>query len=228
MFDFLFLDLDDTILDFRKAEYVAIGKTIQEFGLEPTETLRALYSRINDEHWKRLERGELTRDQVRVGRFSAFFGQMGLEIDPAACAKCYVKNLGTGHYFLPGALEALQTLQGKYRLFLASNGTSTVQRPRIESAGIAPYFEQIFISHELGVNKPSREFFERCFARIPGFDPGRCLMVGDSLSSDIQGGSNAGLATCWVNPQKKSHPETVRVDYQIESFAQLPGLLEQL
>lgn len=228
MFEFLFLDLDDTILDFRKSEYVAIGKTISQLGLEPTEERRGIYSRINDEHWKRLERGELTRDQVRVGRFEVFLRQMGIEANPAACARQYEMNLSTCHYFLPGAQEALQALQGKYRMFLASNGTFTVTRPRIQSAGLEPYFEDIFISSELGANKPSREFFDLCFARISGFDPRRCLMVGDSLSSDILGGSNAGLATCWVNPKKEAHPDRIRVDYEIESFACLPQLLASL
>ncbi len=222
----LFLDLDDTILDFHKAEFVALGKTLAEFGVEPTRENRDLYSRINKGCWSALERGEITRDQVRIGRFQGFLQAMGLEGDPEAWADRYEGNLSVGHYFLPGALEALQQLHGKYRLFLASNGLARVQAGRLSSAQIRPYFEDIFISQDIGANKPSREYFDRCFARISGLRREECMIVGDSLSSDILGGQNAGIATCWVNPNHLPRKPEIRVDYEIEHLAQLPELLE--
>lgn len=228
MIEFLFLDLDDTILDFHKAEHIALAKTLQSFGLEPTADVLNLYSRINKEHWERLERKELTREEVLVGRFGELFSQTGLQVDAEKCARTYEGNLSIGHYFLPGALEAVQSLSKKYKLYLASNGTSRVQAGRLESANISQYFEEVFISQDIGVNKPDPEYFRRCFARIPDFDKSKAMIVGDSLSSDILGGIQAGIATCWVNPQRKPHSESVKPDYEIAALHQLEALLETI
>lgn len=226
MIEFLFLDLDDTILDFRKAEYIALGKTFGALGLEATDAIRTRYSQINRACWQMLERGELTRDQVLLRRFSDLFSEQGMEVDAAECARLYARNLSVGHYFLPGAQEAMERLSQKYRLFLASNGTADVQRSRMASADLYRFFEKIFISQEVGHNKPAKEYFDLCFARIPGFDPQKAMIVGDSLTSDIQGGINAGIRTCWVNPKHDPGRADIRPDYQIEALHQLEALLE--
>ena len=226
MIEFLFLDLDDTILDFQKAERLALAKTLEPFGLPPTDTVLARYHEINREHWERLERKELTRQQVLVGRFAALFAEMGLSAQAEQVARAYEENLSQGHYFLPGAEEALKSLSKKYKLYLASNGTARVQAGRLKSAGIIPYFQEIFVSEEMGYNKPDPAYFDACFARIPGFRKDRAMMVGDSLTSDILGGIQAGIATCWVNPHHKTG--SIRPDYEIESIVQLEALLKNL
>lgn len=226
MIEFLFLDLDDTILDFQKAERLALAKTLESFGLPPTDTVLARYHEINREHWERLERKELTRQQVLVGRFAALLAEMGLSAQAEQVARAYEENLSQGHYFLPGAEEALQSLSEKYKLYLASNGTARVQAGRLKSAGIIPYFQEIFVSEEMGYNKPDPAYFDACFARIPGFRKDRAMMVGDSLTSDILGGIQAGIATCWVNPRHKTG--SIRPDYEIERIVQLEALLKNL
>ena len=228
MVEFLFLDLDDTILDFQKAEHVALSKTLREFGLEPTERVLKRYNLINKAHSEALERKELTREQVLVGRFQVLFEEMGITVEPVQVARSYEHNLSIGHWFLPGAEEAVERLSKKYKLYLASNGTAKVQAGRLASANISRFFEEVFVSQEIGANKPSPEYFERCFARIPGLDKSKTIMVGDSLTSDILGGQNAGIATCWVNPHHKQGREDIRVDYEIESLSQLEDLLESL
>ena len=227
MIEFLLLDLDDTILDFHKAERIALSKTFRDFGLEPREEVLELYHKINKWHWEQLELGIMTRDQVLVGRFDRLFQELGMEVDAAACMKRYEHNLSIGHYFLPGAEEAVKKLHEKYRLFLVSNGTATVQHGRLTSAGLYPYFEQVFISQNIGYNKPDKAYFDRCFERIPGFAPEKALMVGDSLTSDIKGGINAGLKTVWINPRHKPCGD-IRPDYEIEGLPQLEALLEEL
>ena len=227
MIRFLFLDLDDTILDFHKAERLAIAKTFRGFGLEPTEEVLQRYHEINIRHWQMLERGELTREQVLVNRFGALFAEMHMKVDPELCARTYEHNLGIGHYFLPGAEEAVKRLSQKYRMFLASNGTASVQDSRLTSAGLYPYFEQVFISQKLGYNKPAREYFDACYAMIPDFQPEEAVMVGDSLTSDILGGINGGLRTVWVNPGHKPCGE-IHPDFEIESITQLEELLDTL
>lgn len=228
MVEFLLLDLDDTILDFHKAEGIAIRKTIASFGVDPTDEVCERYSVINKAHWEMLERKELTREQVVVQRFARLFEELDVPVDAAQCAACYEENLSVGHYFLPGAEAALEILSKKYRLFLASNGTARVQACRLKSANISGYFEKIFISQEIGANKPSVEYFSRCFAQIPGFDREKAMIVGDSLTSDILGGINAGIRTCWVNPNQKPGRPDIVPDYQIPGIAQLPALLEGL
>ena len=226
MFDILLIDLDDTVLDFKKAEALAVSKTISSFSLAPTPEVLHRYHIINKMHWEMMERKEINREQVLVGRFEMLFREMGVNVDPVLCARTYEGNLSQGHYFLPGAPEALEQLSQNYRLFLASNGTARVQAGRLESAGISHYFENIFISENIGVNKPDKGYFDRCFAQIQDFDPEKTLIVGDSLSSDILGGKNAGIATCWVNPEGKEAPADLQPDYQIQALAQLPQLLQ--
>jgi 2-haloacid dehalogenase len=228
MVEFLFLDLDDTILDFHKAERLALAKTIREFGLEPTEEVLARYHMINKWHWEQLELGKLTRAEVLENRFGVLFEEFGIRASKTDCAKAYEYNLSQGHYFLPGAEETVDALSKRYRLFLASNGTASVQKGRMTSANLYRFFEKVFVSQEIGHNKPSVEYFRGCFAQIPDFDPARALMVGDSLTSDIRGGINAGIRTCWVNPSHAPAPGDIQPDYEIEALHQLPALLEKL
>ena len=227
MIKYLFLDLDNTILDFTKAESVAIRKTMSVYGLEPTDALARRYSEVNDRHWKALERGELTRDQVVVGRFAAFFGEQGIAVDAAAVAKTYETLLSQGHYFLPGAEEAVERLSKKYRLFLASNGTASVQKGRMTSANLYRFFETVFVSQEIGYNKPSVEYFNACFDSIAGFDKEKAIIVGDSLSSDIKGGINAGIDTCWYAPHGRSAPPDLAITYTVRHLMDIaPIILE--
>ena len=227
MIEFLFLDLDDTILDFKKAERIAIAKTIRDFDVEPTEEVLNRYHVINKWHWEQLELGKLTRAEVLENRFAVLFQELGKEVNATACARTYEKNLSIGHYFLPGAQEAVDSLHKKYRLFLASNGTASVQKGRMTSANLYRFFEKVFVSQEIGYNKPSKAYFDACFAQIPGFDPAKAVMVGDSLSSDIKGGIHAGIKTVWVNPDHKNCGD-IRPDYEIEALSQLEALLETL
>jgi 2-haloacid dehalogenase len=228
MIEFLFLDLDDTILDFHKAERIALSKTIRQFGVEPTEEVLSRYHVINKWHWEQLEQGKLTREEVLQNRFGVLFSELGVAADKEACARAYEKNLSIGHFFLPGAEEAVERLSKKYRLFLASNGNASVQKGRMTSANLYRFFEKVFVSEEIGHNKPSKAYFDAAFAQIPGFDPAKALMVGDSLSSDIKGGINAGIRTCWVNPGHAPGKTEIVPDFEIERLSDLPALLETL
>ena len=228
MVEFLFLDLDETILDFCTAERVALEKTFQELGIPCSPEIVERYKQINILHWKMLERGEITRDQVKLGRFAVLFEELDISCDPALATPIYERHLAAGHYFLPGAEEAVARLSGKYQLYLASNGTAKVQAGRMTSANLYRFFKKCFISEELGHNKPSTQFFDLAFAQIPNFDPAKAMIVGDSLTSDIQGGIHAGIQTCWVNPRHLPPDPAIPADYEIECLAQLEALLETL
>lgn len=222
------LDLDNTILDFDKAEKTALGRAFTALGVAYDEALLKRYNAINIQHWEMLEDGLLTRDQVLVKRFEALYKEYGIEADADRSQALYEHLLSEGHWFLPGAEELLETLAGEYRLFLCSNGSAQVQEGRIASAGIAPYFERIFISEHMGANKPEKRYFDLCFAEIPGFDRERTVMLGDSLTSDIRGGINAGVKTCWFNPRGKENPGPIVPDYEIRTLGEFPALLKSV
>ena len=221
-------DLDDTLFDFHKAEKIALTKTLVHFGIDPTEETLALYSTINAAHWKRLELGEISREEVKVGRYRELFKTIGVECDPVKATAYYESMLAIGHYFMPGAPELLDELYGKYRLYIVSNGTAKVQEGRIGSSGIAKYMDGIFISQVLGANKPDKQFFDICFAEIPDFSLNETIIIGDSLSSDIKGGINAGITTVWFNPKGIENDSDIKPDYTIKELSEVPGLLSQI
>lgn len=221
-------DLDDTLFDFHKAEKIALTKTLVHFGIDPTEETLALYSTINAAHWKRLELGEISREEVKVGRYRELFETIGIECDPVKATAYYESMLAIGHYFMPGAPELLEELYRKYRLYIVSNGTAKVQEGRIGSSGIAKYMDGIFISQILGANKPDKQFFDICFAEIPDFSLSETVIIGDSLSSDIKGGINAGITTVWFNPKGIENDSDIKPDYTIKELSEVPGLLFQI
>lgn len=220
------LDLDNTILDFDMAEKTALSRAFAEMGVPYDDALLKRYNQINIRHWEMLEDGILTRDQVLIRRFEALYREAGMEADAFRTQALYESLLAEGHWFMPGAEELLETLAGKARLILCSNGTASVQEGRIASAGIGPYFEQIFVSEHMGANKPEKRYYDLCFAEIPDFDRERCVMLGDSLTSDIRGGINAGVKTCWFNPRRKPNPGPIRPDFEIHELGEFPPLLE--
>ncbi|MDO4648009.1 MAG: YjjG family noncanonical pyrimidine nucleotidase [Eubacteriales bacterium] len=228
MIKHVFLDLDNTILDFNKAERGALSRTLAFLGLEPTEDVLARYHIINQNQWERLERGEASREEILLKRFQILFDEYGIQVNAMDAKKIYERELAIGHFFLPGAEKLLEDLGKDYDLYLASNGTKIVQDGRIESAGIAGCFREIFISEELGYNKPSVEYFEKCFEKIPGLKKEECVIIGDSLSSDILGGLQAGIHTLWYNPDKKEAGEKIQPEIQVQSLSEIPEALKNL
>lgn len=224
----ILLDVDDTILDFHADEAIALTRALEEQGVDVTAERIKRYSEINQSMWELLEEGKITRMEVLVRRFEILFKELGLERSGFETQAKYEHYLSLDHHFMPQAEELLDALYGKYPLYIVSNGTGVVQDGRIASANIARYFEKIFISERVGANKPSLEFFEKCFAEIEDFDKDRAIIIGDSLTSDIKGGINSGIKTCWYNPHGKAAREDIRADYEIRELMELPALLDEL
>jgi len=220
------LDLDNTLLDFDKAEGIALSRTLRHFGLEPTAEILVRYNAINKRHWELLEEGKLTRPQVLVGRYEQLFEEFGMELDGALAAKTYENFLSEGHHFMPGAEKLLDELYEFCDMYIVSNGTAVVQEGRLKSAGIGRYFKAIFISELVGHDKPSRKFFDICFSRIEGFSRERAIIIGDSLTSDIRGGINAGIKSCWYNPKSLPAREDIPADFTVSSLDEIPGIIK--
>ncbi len=221
----ILIDLDDTLLDFKASEARAIRATLAHFGIEATDEVVVLYSKINDEHWKKLEKGELTREQVLVGRFAVLFDDMGVLADAVEARFFYENTIKNCVDFIDGAVELLEELSRKYRLYLVSNGTAVVQDSRIKIAGIEKYFDEIFISQEVGYNKPSPLYFEKVFKSIPNFKKAETIILGDSLSSDMAGGRAVGIKTCLFG---KTDKFSDLVDYRIEKLSNFVDILENI
>ena len=224
----VFLDLDDTILDFHQSEMTALRRTLQEAGVDSSDAVLDRYHVINKQHWEMLVEGKITRAQVKTLRFEKLFRELGVEREIGAICSAYEHYLAQGAFFIPGAQELLKVLASRYDLYLASNGGARVQNSRLDAAGIRGYFKGQFISEEIGANKPDPAFFAACFAAIPGFEKEKALIVGDSLTSDIRGGRNAGLRTVWFNPQGKAPRADIPADHEIRKLEELPALLEKL
>ena len=227
MIKFIFLDLDDTILDFHRSEAVALRKTLQSLNVNPTDEVIARYSAINLAHWKALERKELTRGGVLTGRFRQLFEELGMNVSPNVAQSLYEKNLSESHFFIDGAPRLLMTLSQKYPLYIASNGTTLVQTSRIASSGIGRYFKAVFLSEQLGADKPQIEFFERATGQIEGYNPSEAIILGDSITSDMQGGINAGMHTCWFNPHHRDN-HGITPEFEITDLAQFDSVLQKL
>lgn len=225
-YKWLLLDADDTLLDFKRAEHDALTETLKEAGISADGETVGRYSRINDALWKALERGEVTKARLRTLRFERFFSDMGFSADPEITARRYETHLSEKSYLIPGAEEICRELAKKYGLYVITNGIAFIQHSRIEHSGLCPYLNGLFISEEVGAEKPKKDFFDYVCARIEGFDPRFALVVGDSLTSDISGGLAYGMDTCWVNAFGKPLPAGIDVTYVIRDISELPGLLE--
>ena len=221
-------DLDDTLLDFQSSENAAIRQTLTFLGLPADDETAALYHRINETQWKLLETGELTREQVLTRRFRLLFEELGADRSPEETWHIYEKALAAQHHILPQALPLLEELYPRYDLYLVSNGTASVQDSRIAATGIGRFFKKQFISQRVGFEKPDPRFFDCCFAVLPGLNRKEALIVGDSLTSDIKGGLNAGVPTCWFNPRHKPARPDIPPDYEIDALSKLPELLKKL
>ena len=224
----VFLDLDDTILDFHLAERHAISETLLAFGYKPCEEALALYSEINKLQWQRLERGEATREEILVLRFDILFEKLGIKSHGYEAKSIYEEKLQSFAFIIPGALETVISLHKKYDLYLASNGTARVQDGRLRASGISKYFKDIFISERIGYNKPKKEFFLECIKRIDNFDYSEAIIIGDSITSDIRGGRNAGIRTCLYNPKGLSYSKEDAPDHEIRSLSELEDLLSNI
>lgn len=221
MFKTILFDLDETIFDFKKSEAAAVVNALKQIGVTPNEKIVKRYSEINESLWKKLEKGEISRHEVLTKRFEILFDELSVDFDSSEMKKIYEKNLSQTGHLIDGAVDLLEKIYQKYNLYIVSNGTLSVQLGRIKCSEIGKYFKELFISEVIGSVKPQKQFFDYCFERIPDINLEETLIVGDSLSSDILGGNNAGIKTCWFNPNHQINTLGVKVDYEISKLDEL-------
>ena len=229
MIKVLLWDIDATLLDFLAAEKAAIRCCFKKFGLgECTDEMLEHYSKINKRYWEMLERGEMSKPEILINRFKDFFASEGIETD---CEKefndTYQVELGNTICFRDNGYELVKKLQKDYRQFAATNGTIVAQERKLKKSGLGAMMEDAFISDLIGYEKPSKEFFDYALDKIGSYEKNEIMMIGDSLSSDMQGGNNAGIICCWYNPNHLENTKNVKIDYEIDHLWQLEEILKK-
>ena len=225
-YPWILFDADDTLFDFKRSARYALGQSLTDFKIDATETHFQVYETINHEVWMAFERQEITAVELRKIRFERFLNAIGEYRDPLELNSHYLYLLSRTRYMLNGAVELVGNLREKnYRLGLITNGLQEVQRPRITHADMEKYFEVIVVSDEIGVSKPHQGFFEYSFERMGFPEKSEVIVVGDSLNSDIQGGNNYGVDTCWYNPKGATNLTDHKPTYQIQRLEELYAIL---
>ena len=222
----LLFDIDNTLLDFTAGAMQSMEAIFLEAGLAYTPEMFGVFQTENDKLWARIERGELTIAGLRDVRWQTILACLGLEADGAAMEDAFRIRLHESAVPVAGARETLEHLHGKYRLCAASNGPYAQQVNRLRRAGMYDFFETLFISGQIGAEKPSTVFFDRCMEHLPGVRPEQCLMIGDSLTADIAGGRAAGMHTCWFDPDDRGSAMPPQADLRITRLEQLAAPLK--
>lgn len=200
-------DIDGTLLNFEESERYGIRKCFALFGLgQCDDDMIKAYSEINKVYWQKLERGEIGKKEVLEGRFRDFFLKYNIDVNKAsAFNEEYQKCLGDTVVFYENGLEVVRQLKGRIRQYAVTNGTKLAQERKLKNSGLDYILDGIFISEDIGTEKPGIGFFEEVFRKIEPVKREEIMIVGDSLTSDMQGGMNAGILTCWFNPEKKEN-----------------------
>lgn len=227
MIKIILWDIDGTLLDFKKAENAAIKKCFQVFGLgKCTEGMIEVYSKINQKYWEKLEKGEMSKKEILVKRFEDFFHTENIVTD---CAKEfnleYQLRLGDTICFCDDSYELIKKLKSRVKQYAVTNGTKAAQDRKLEASGLGVLFDGVFISEEVGCEKPGIDFFTHVFEKIGDYKKEEIMIVGDSLTSDMQGGNNAGICCCWYNPHKLVKDKEVHIDYEIDDLRKIQQII---
>lgn len=225
-YKYLLFDLDHTLLDFDAAEDIALTALLKEEGVEDIQAYKDYYIPMNKSMWKDLEQKKITKLELVNTRFARLFAHFGQNKDGAYLASRYQHFLSQQGQTYEGVQDLLDSLTDQgYELYAATNGITAIQTGRLMASGIAPYFNQVFISEQLHTQKPDALFFEKIAEQIPGFTKEKALMIGDSLTADMAGGNNAGIDTVWYNPTHLENTSPAQPSYQISSYQELLELL---
>lgn len=225
-YKWILFDADNTLFDYDRAEETAFTSSFEQIGHKFKPEYLTTYQEINDKIWQAFERGEITQRVIRTRRFELLFQALGIQVDPHAFSERYLDNLGNSAYLIDGADQVVHTLRSQINLALITNGLAEVQRARLAKSTIGDCFDPVIISEQVGASKPDVQIFEIAFAGMKAACKTAVrrtdvLIVGDSLTSDIKGGNNYGIDTCWFNPAQKPSSTDVEIRYEIHHLNEL-------
>ena len=227
MYKYILWDVDGTVLDFLASESYAIRFLFKKYNIgECSDDMLKMYSAINVKYWQKLERGELTKEEILIGRFREFFDIIGVDTSIAeGFNRDYQVTLGDHIEFVEGAKEVLLSQKGKYTIAAVTNGTKIAQEKKLRLSGLDRIFDAVFISENIGVEKPNIEFFDYVFEKLGIADKKEVLLIGDSLTSDMKGGFIAGIDTCWFNPKHSQNTLEIPITYEIDKIYKIKDII---
>lgn len=219
------LDLDNTLIDFNECARHSIINIFEELGFDYTEKVFETFIAENIKIWKMLEKGEITKAELRANRWNIILGKLGIDYDGTIIEEKFENGVAQGAYAVEGAYELLDYLQPKYELYIVSNGFRYVQESRLKIGDFRKYFKDIFLSEDIGIQKPAKEFFDYCFEKLGKPGKENIILIGDSLSADIMGGLNYGIDSVWFNKNKDSLPENIKPTYIVDRLCDIEKIL---
>jgi len=222
----LLFDADNTLFDYDAAETHALRTTFAQFELPFEPSYTQIYRQINEKIWQDFEAGKISQKVLRPRRFALLFEAVGVQCDPHEFSVNYLRNLADGTELIDGAAEVVAALAGRYQMLIVTNGLKEVQTRRLAQSVLRPYFPAMIISEEVGASKPDPAFFDAVFAQLGNPPKNQVLLIGDGLSSDIQGGNNYHIDVCWFN--RYGHPldPALNVQYEIAQLSELLTILD--
>lgn len=221
----ILIDVDDTIFDFALSAKAAILQAAKEFKIAFTEEMFNYYLQLNELLWEDYENCIIERSEIFKIRFPKLFEHFNINADGIKFEAAFLNHFKTEYVFIDGAKDIIEYLAKKYELYIVSNSMYETQYCRLTNAGIRCFFKDLFVSDKIGYQKPTKEFFNCCFNKIPDFNPEETIIIGDSLTSDILGGKSAGIKTCWFNFKRIPKTKHVNCDFEIHSFEELKEIL---
>ncbi len=225
-FDAIFWDIDNTLLNLEYEERYALKKCFRLFGLgKMTEEIFDDYRMINDKYWDLFAQGKLTKPFILTQRFNELFKKYNLSVDSDKFNHTYLISLGDKVKYNDNSFKILKNLKGKIKQYALTDGTMIMKASQLKNAKLYKVLDNIFISETIGSCKPNKEFFDYVFDNIPKFQHSRILIVGDGLKTDILGGKNAGIKTCYYNPNHKQVSEDIKIDYQIDNLKKIYDII---
>ena len=222
----ILFDADETLFDFKKSEREALKNTMLKFNINYDESYHLkIYKEINSVLWKEFEQGLITQENLKVERFKRLSDRLGVNFNENDFASTYMKHLANGSFLFDGAIELIEDLSSKYILSIVTNGLTAVQEGRLKKSIIANHFKDIVISENIGIAKPHPDIFEHAINNLGIFNKDEILMIGDNLNSDIKGGINYNIDTCWYNPNKLENKTDLKPTYEVSNYTELRSLL---
>jgi 2-haloacid dehalogenase len=225
-YELLLFDADGTLFDFEKCEAEALNNTLNSFNISSANhDLPALFKQVNHKIWEEFENKSITADNLKVERFKRYFELIKIDTDPGNFSAQYLINLSKGTYLLSGAYELLKSISTDFKIVIVTNGLTSVQKPRFENSAIHSFVDSYVISEEFGIPKPNSEIFEYALSQVDHPEKSTTLMIGDKLSSDIKGGRDFGVDTCWYNPEQQNNSTDIKPDYEIKALSELEQII---
>ena len=221
----ILIDLDNTLIDFNECARHSIINAFNELGFTYTDKVFETFITENVKIWKRLEKGEITKPQLRADRWNIILKKLGIDFDGTVLEEMFENGVAKGAYAVDGAYELLEYLKDKYKLYIVSNGFRFVQESRLKIGNFEKYFDDVFVSEDVGIPKPAKEFFDYCFEKLGNPDKNDTILIGDSLSADIIGGINYGIDTIWFNKNNEPLPNNIEPTYTVNTLKEIQKIL---